>query len=550
MKKTALKLRILFLVLSMMAVLSFAIGGYLYYSALRKSSLELAHQETAEHFTILKNNIDSYLTWSLLSVKSLAGLKELKESLLNGDIADLAKANAILDHFRDDINVDVCYLMDYSGNTIASSNRDTPVSFVGKNYGFRPYFKQAMQGMPSVYMALGVTSKKRGIYYSHPVYDNVNEKPLGVAVIKASVEILETDFIQTRFGIELLIDPNGVVFVSSRPGWLYHVLWKASSEAISDIAATRQFGTGPWNWTGMKLLGEAKAVDSLGNEYCMHQQELANYPGWSLIYLHSAYDYEVIEKIITPLRKSVGISVVVLCAFLGLIVFFLFIKANTEISQRKKAEMEQKLSLSRLKATLESTTDGILVVNRNGETTVTNELFAKMWKIPDDILESRDDDKALAYVLDQLKNPDDFIKKVKELYADPDAKSFDTLHFKDGRIVERYSQPQKLDEQIIGRVWSFRDITERKLVQKRQESLIIDLQNALGEVKTLKGILPICSQCKQIRDDKGYWNKIETYIRDHSAAEFSHGICPECSEKLYGDEDWYIEMKKEDKSKE
>ncbi len=550
MKKTALKLRILFLVLSMMAVLSFAIGGYLYYSALRKSSLELAHQETAEHFTILKNNIDSYLTWSLLSVKSLAGLKELKESLLSGDIAALAETNAILDHFRDDIKVDVCYLMDYSGNTIASSNRDTPVSFVGKNYGFRPYFKQAMQGMPAVYMALGVTSEKRGIYYSHPVYDNVNEKPLGVAVIKASTELLETDFIQSHDGIELLTDPNGVVFVSSRPDWLYHVLWKASSETISDIAATRQFGTGPWNWTGMKLLGEDKAVDSLGNEYYMHQQALANYPGWSLIYLHSAYDYEVLEKIITPLRKSVGINIVVLCAFLGLIVFFLFIKANTEISQRKKAEMEQKLSLSRLKAALESTTDGILVVNRNGKTSASNELFAKMWKIPADILESHDDDKALAYVLDQLKTPDDFIKKVKELYADPDAKSFDTLHFKDGRIMERYSQPQKLDEQIIGRVWSFRDITERKLVQKKQENLIIDLQNALAEVKTLKGILSICSHCKQIRDDKGSWNKLESYIRDHSAAEFSHGMCPECSDKLYGDEDWYIEMKKEEESKE
>lgn len=67
---------------------------------------------------------------------------------------------------------------------------------------------------------------------------------------------------------------------------------------------------------------------------------------------------------------------------------------------------------------------------------------------------------------------------------------------------------------------------------------------ALAEIKQLKGLLPICSYCKKIRDDKGYWNQIEGYIQEHSDAKFSHGICTECSDKLYGNEDWYIEMKK------
>ncbi len=79
----------------------------------------------------------------------------------------------------------------------------------------------------------------------------------------------------------------------------------------------------------------------------------------------------------------------------------------------------------------------------------------------------------------------------------------------------------------------FRDITERKQLEEEKENLIIDLQNALSEVKKLSGLLPICSSCKKIRDDRGYWNGVETYISEHSEAEFTHGICPDCMRKLY-----------------
>jgi PAS domain S-box-containing protein len=77
------------------------------------------------------------------------------------------------------------------------------------------------------------------------------------------------------------------------------------------------------------------------------------------------------------------------------------------------------------------------------------------------------------------------------------------------------------------------DITERKQVEEEHEGLIAELQQALSKVKTLSGLLPICASCKKIRDDKGYWNQIESFISEHSEAEFSHGICPECAAKLY-----------------
>jgi hypothetical protein len=81
----------------------------------------------------------------------------------------------------------------------------------------------------------------------------------------------------------------------------------------------------------------------------------------------------------------------------------------------------------------------------------------------------------------------------------------------------------------------FFDITERQQVEYERARLISELQKALSEVKVLSGLIPICASCKKIRDDKGYWNRIESYIEAHSAAEFSHGICPECTKKLYPD---------------
>ena len=78
-----------------------------------------------------------------------------------------------------------------------------------------------------------------------------------------------------------------------------------------------------------------------------------------------------------------------------------------------------------------------------------------------------------------------------------------------------------------------RNISDRKQIEKERDQLILSLQESLAKVKTLGGLLPICASCKKIRDDKGYWNQIETYIQEHSEAAFSHGICPQCVEKLY-----------------
>ena len=89
----------------------------------------------------------------------------------------------------------------------------------------------------------------------------------------------------------------------------------------------------------------------------------------------------------------------------------------------------------------------------------------------------------------------------------------------------------RMDAEVLER--SIRYSLERKNAEQRQERLIAELRNAMDKIKTLGGLLPICANCKRIRDDKGYWNLLESYIKEHSGAEFSHGICPPCMAQLY-----------------
>ena len=153
-------------------------------------------------------------------------------------------------------------------------------------------------------------------------------------------------------------------------------------------------------------------------------------------------------------------------------------RRTAELSTSKQ---RVEVALAVLASTLDSTADGILVVNHAGRTVTHNRRFAEMWGMPESVLEEGDDSKAIRFAAEQLREPDRFMAKVRELYADPDASSHDELVLKDGRVFERDSKPHRLGGESVGRVWSFRDITK----QKRFEQ---DLQQ-LADHDALTGLL-------------------------------------------------------------
>ncbi len=138
---------------------------------------------------------------------------------------------------------------------------------------------------------------------------------------------------------------------------------------------------------------------------------------------------------------------------------------------KKPRRAADSLTVSVLQATLESTADGILVVDEERTIVAHNRRFGELWGLPDSLAASHDDARFIAHVQESLTNPQQFVNRIRELYADPDAESFDVLTFKDGRVFERYSIPLRLDGRSVGRVWSFRDVTARRRAECIQEAV-------------------------------------------------------------------------------
>ncbi len=254
----------------------------------------------------------------------------------------------------------------------------------------------------------------------------------------------------------------------------------------------------------------------------------------AFVFFHTPF----IDELVSPNPHEVWMRTFIICLFM-LFGFY----AQVLLNARRRAEEDLRGERDMTQKYLDTAGALIMVTNERGEI----------------VLANRKGCEILGYQADEIvgKSCFDFLPEHSRSKIQTEL---------GGLIDERVVLPRSLEVPVLTRtneqvtlvlhstllyddMGSFRgavssgvDITERKLIEAEREKVVNDLQEALAKVRLLSGFLPICSVCKKIRDDQGYWQQIEAYIRDHSEAEFSHSYCPECAKRLYpeafaGDED-------------
>ena len=204
-------------------------------------------------------------------------------------------------------------------------------------------------------------------------------------------------------------------------------------------------------------------------------------------------------------------------------------------TDHKNSEFESKPTadaLSIVYDAIDSTVGGVIITDAQSNITYVNPSFFRMFGYANKS-EVLGMNAALLFPGEEIRHFSD-VQAVIDV-SDGNTEEF-TVQTKDGGVcfVEVSSSiVRNTAGKIEGRMASFVDITRRKQLEQEQKNLIQKLQDALDKIKTLRGLIPICAACKNIRDDRGFWHQVEEYISQHSEAKFSHGVCPDCMKKLY-----------------
>lgn len=197
-----------------------------------------ARQTARTHIALLSSELQKFRLLPLVLVE----YPDMAATLGNRSVAARARLDRTLEQLAQRTDAAAIYVVDATGTTLAASNWNSPASFVGQNYGFRPYFRDAMASGASEFFALGTVSGRPGLYLARRV--DRDGRALGVVVVKVEFDGVEAAWARSP-GLSLLVDPHGVILVTSAPGWRFHAIAPIDAKTLANLRRTLQFGNAP-----------------------------------------------------------------------------------------------------------------------------------------------------------------------------------------------------------------------------------------------------------------------------------------------------------------
>ncbi|OGP49680.1 MAG: hypothetical protein A2Y79_05160 [Deltaproteobacteria bacterium RBG_13_43_22] len=399
----------------------------------RRAQEDIKHEAGDRLLTLSSQLLNRIRDWEK-SVMIMAGSNWLYPALTSKKEVDLERANLVLDRYQQNLKASVCYLMDESGRTVASSNRRSPTSFVGNSYAFRPYFLNASRGVLSPYFALGVTSGERGVYLGYPVR-NPRGRIVGVAVIKGTLDNFELELRRRPFAF--FIDPHGIIFLSGQPAMLMHSLWPVTSEVQRNLIESRQFGGRPFPAVLDKKFKQGDLISFQGIEYMISFIPVGG-EGWAVAIwtpIAQIWNYRLFGILLT-----LTLCVLIIGAFVG---GQRWLEASYKIS----------LSESRFREIFENSPEAIFIQDSKTKQILSTNPMMTEW---------------LGYAAEELiqMKPDDFQDPEQQEGLERKFRKKDGT-WVDGLITERRF-PFQGQEAILTIA---RDISERKQFEKVLEQI-------------------------------------------------------------------------------
>lgn len=420
-----------------------------------RNELELLDKQSSS----LARDIDTSLDF-LLGVSELVARDERVISLLSGSVASgearqratgerLGEINRYLANVSASLSADVVWVASASGDCVAASNAHLPESFVGTNYADRDYFQEAQEGKPGQQYAMGRKTNIPGMFFSAPVM----VKGQFVGAVTSKIDLPKLAHLVGQADV-FVADENGVIILAHDKSMEMRMLPNApvahTTEAVRMARYKKMDFSGldiaAWGSADFPVLRQFRneTVPFLFSSRVLESKNLE---------VHSYRRLPQIEVLNAERRWLFMLMVAV-----GFLLASAFIWKVTH----KHAKTRSVESALLFRSVMESTADGILIVDSNQRIAAFNQRFIEIWSVPANLLAAGQTDALIAHVMGRAELSLEALGLFSDILADPQASGRDTVQLKDGRVIECDAQPQRLGQRMIGRIWRFRDVTEQK----------------------------------------------------------------------------------------